>query len=136
MITAVDTNVLFDVLTGDPRFGNRSARALREAAGQGAVVACDVVWAETSGFYESAEDMLVAMDGLGVGFRSVGQTTAMRAGLVWRRYRAEGGSRSRMVADFLIGAHAVLEADRLLTRDRGFFRRYFNELVIIDPSTT
>jgi predicted nucleic acid-binding protein len=56
------------------------------------------------------------------------------AGNVWKDYRSQGGSRSRMVADFLIGAHAQIECDRLLTRDRGFYRKYFKGLKVIEPS--
>ncbi|HTS69938.1 MAG TPA: VapC toxin family PIN domain ribonuclease, partial [Terriglobia bacterium] len=42
--------------------------------------------------------------------------------------------RTRVVADFLIGAHALHNADRLLTRDRGFYRSYFKRLTILDPT--
>jgi len=45
-----------------------------------------------------------------------------------------GGSRTRLIVDFLIGAHARERADRLLTRDRGFYRAYFDELEIVDPT--
>ena len=52
----------------------------------------------------------------------------------WRAYRARGGPRERLVADFLVGAHAVERADRPLTRDRGFQRGAFAGLMIVDPT--
>ena len=59
---------------------------------------------------------------------------AVDAGASWREYRRRGGARARIVPDFLIGAHAGYRADRLLTRDRGFYRSHFPGLKIIDPS--
>ena len=71
---------------------------------------------------------------LGVAFSSISEEGALKAAEVWRRYRAQGGRRSRISSDFLVGAHALVAADRLLTRDQGFYRRYFTGLRVLDPS--
>ncbi len=55
------------------------------------------------------------------------------AAQMWQTYRRRGGSRHRIIPDFLIGAHALQRADVLLTRDRGFFRSYFQGLRVITP---
>jgi hypothetical protein len=56
---------------------------------------------------------------------------AYTAGVAHAAYRKVGGKRRRILADFLIGAHAFHEANQLLTRDRGFYRRYFSGLTIL-----
>lgn len=134
MITAVDTNVLLDVFAADPEFGPRSAALLRRCLAEGGLVACEVVWAEIAASLPSPDRARRAMDGLGVAFDGLDQSTAMRAGEVWREYRRRGGARERVIADFLIGAHADRKADRLLSRDRGFYRTYFRSLRVLDPT--
>ena len=134
MITAVDTNILLDIFGGDPEFGQPSAEALRRCIAEGAIVACEVVWAETAAFFPKESQCLKAMETLGVGFAPVLQEAAIKAGTAWRHYRENGGKRTRVAADFLIGAHAVSECDRLLTRDRGFYRSYFKGLRVLDPA--
>jgi predicted nucleic acid-binding protein len=52
---------------------------------------------------------------------------------MWRAYRSAGGSRQRIISDFLVGAHASVQASRLATRDRGFYRRYFDDLIVVEP---
>ena len=134
MITAVDSNVLIDIFQPDPKFGPRSRDALKAALDQGEVGACDIVWSEvaaTFGYTAAAED---AMRRLGVGFGRIELATASAAGAAWRSYRQTGGTRDRLVTDFLVGAHASHQAERLLTRDRGFYRSYFKGLTIIDPA--
>ena len=134
MITAVDTNVLLDVFAADPTFGPRSREALRRYVREGRMVACEVVWAETAAFFPSPASFTQAMARLGIDFSSMDERAALAAGAAWNRYRARGGRRERVMADFLIGAHAIAHAERLLTRDRGFYRTYFSGLKIIDPT--
>jgi len=135
MITAIDTNILHDVLTGDPKFGIRSANAFHRCLGEGAVVACEIVWTETAAFFPERDLFVEVMRELNLGFSEITADTALEAGRIWRAYRTRGRRRERVAADFLIGAHATLQADRLLTRDRGFYRDYFSRLRLIDPGT-
>lgn len=134
MITAVDTSVLLDVFGADPAFGPRSSKAVRTCLVEGRLVACEVVWAEVGSFFPTPEAAQEAMDRLGVEFNPVDQKAALAAGAAWKAYRSRGGRRHRVAADFLIGAHALTQADRLLTRDRGFYRAYFSRLRILDPA--
>ena len=134
MITAVDTNVLLDILGADPTFGPSSAHALRTAVRQGQLLACEVVWAEVAGSFATAAAAQNALKLLNLEFSSLTADAALVAGAAWKSYRGHGGPQTRVAADFLTGAHALLQADRLLTRDRGFYRAHFKRLTILDPS--
>ena len=134
MITAVDTSVLIDVFGADPRFGAASADALRLCLNEGALVACDVVWGETRAAFPSEQGFAQSLGALGVAYSALAEPAATMAGGAWKKYRAAGGRRERVMADFLIGAHAATQCDRLLTRDRGYYRKYFSGLVILDPT--
>lgn len=136
MITAVDSNILLDVLGADPTYGPPSANALRTAIREGRLVACDVVWAEVAGSFFPAASAQEAFKLLNLEFSALTVEAALKAGKAWKMYRARGGARTRVTADFLIGAHALCQADRLLTRDRGFYKSYFKDLSVLDPSRT
>lgn len=136
MITAVDTSVLLDVFGADPTFGERSRRALRDCMAQGALIACEVVWAEVSAGFRSPAAAEDALQRLRVAFSPLTAEAALAAGGTFGEYRRGGGARERLVPYFLIGAHARAQADRLLTRDRGLYRRFFQGLPIVDPSAS
>lgn len=134
MITAVDTNVLIDVFRADPRFGLASRRALRTAIERGALIASEAVWAETVAYFGSEEQATQLLERLRVRLVPSDRASATAAGKAWGEYRRNGGRRDRILADFLVGAHARVHADRLLTRDRDFHAARFDGLEIFDPT--
>lgn len=131
MIVAIDTNIVVDVLIGDQQFANKSKQLLAQAYDSGALVICDLVYAELAPQFSSSEELDSVLHTLGIRIVENGADVAWLAGKKWAQYRASGGTRERMLADFVIGAHAIIHADRFLTRDRGFYRSYFPELVLM-----
>lgn len=136
MISAVDTNILLDILRPNPSFLDSSSWLLESSSQHGSLVVCEIVYAELSAHFddrerldEFLEDCLIVVDPLG-------RAEAFQAGRLWRVYRQAGGKRERIISDFLIGAHALGRSTRLLSRDRGFYRNYFPNLTVIDPSAS
>ncbi|HEV2302746.1 MAG TPA: hypothetical protein VGR91_14360 [Stellaceae bacterium] len=55
------------------------------------------------------------------------------AGKAFQRYRAAGGTRTGVLADFFLGAHAVIMTCPLLSRDAARYRTYFPGIRLIAP---
>jgi predicted nucleic acid-binding protein len=132
-VIAVDSSVLLDILTADPQFADASSACMEQALSVGEVVICDAVVAEVQGMLDTRETALDALAEFGIRYLPTNETAAVRAGHMQRRFRDRGGGRERVVADFLIGAHALLQCQGLITRDAGFFRDYFKGLKIVVP---
>ncbi|MBX3643940.1 MAG: type II toxin-antitoxin system VapC family toxin [Rubrivivax sp.] len=130
---AVDSSVLLDMLTDDRKFAAASANAIEQALASGDVVVCDAVVAEVQTMLATDESAMDVLDEYGIHYLSTTVQAAVRAGFMQRRFRDRGGRRERVVADFLIGAHALLQCQALITRDAGFFRDYFKGLKVIVP---
>ncbi len=130
---ATDSSVLIDLIStqGDDSFA--AAAALRQALHAGPVVLCEVALAELCTSVKGGSQIMETLDDIGIGYSAMEPKSALRAGEMQRRYRQRGGTRSRTVADFLIGAHAMMQCDALITRDAGFYRDYFKGLKVIVP---
>ena len=130
---ALDSSVLLDILIGDPVFAEASETCISDALAREDVVVCDAVVAEVQAMLDTTASLMDTLALLGIRYESTSEGAAMRAGHMNKRFRARGGKRERVVADFLIGAHALLQCDGLITRDAGFFRDYFKGLKLFVP---
>jgi len=133
MITAIDSSVLWTVFNDEPP-AISWLRTLIDAAREGELVICDVVLAEIAPVFDSEHEALDMLERLGIRFDTINAHAAFEAGQIFKRYRLEGGPRQHLIPDFLIGAHALRQCDRLAADDRGYLRRYFPKLRLLVPS--
>jgi predicted nucleic acid-binding protein len=128
----VDTNVLLDVIGADAQFGPGSKDCLARCAGAGVLVINPVIYAEVGATIDTIEELDELLPKTLFRRNPLPWEAAYLAGRAFRHYRARGGDRSRVLADFLIGAHAATEAMTLITRDRGYAKHF--QVAIEDPT--
>ena len=135
-MTLVDTNVLLDIATDDPNWARWSLRQLDAAAIRGPILINAIVYAEFSIGYTRIEDVNHVLAGAGLELIEIPRAALFLAGKVYQRYRAQGGSRTGVLPDFFIGAHAAVAQLPLLTRDPSGYRTYFSSIALITPDDT
>ena len=136
MISALDTSVILDVLAGGSAFCEASMRVISQARRDGRLIVCECVIAELLPAMNDRDEVLELMLDWQIHFVPQSQESALLAGEHFSRYLARGGRQKRVLPDFLIGAHARIHADRLVARDRGYLRDYFEDLELVDPAVS
>lgn len=132
-MTLVDTNVLLDLVTDDPNWAEWSIAQLEAASLNGPLLINDVVYAELAVRYDRVEHLEAFVDEASLEMAPMPRAALFLAGKVFTQYRRSGGSRTGVLPDFFIGAHAAVSEISLLTRDVGRYRTYFPSLKLLTP---
>jgi len=146
MISAVDTNVLLDILIPNADYAKRSLEVLEIMSEKGSIVISEMVFAELSTQFPSLEELKAFLDETDIKLANSTDQALYEASLAWKKYLKNRKKnqkcphcgkilpgRNHIISDFIIGGHAKICSDQLVTRDRGFYRTYFHNLKIINP---
>lgn len=129
----VDTNVLVDVLENDPAWADWSIGQLRAQSKIHRLAINPIIYAEMSLTFATVEALDQAIEDLGLAILELPRPALFLAGKAFVRYRRQGGTKSNVLADFFIGAHAAVSRYPLLTRDKQRYTAYFSDVKLISP---
>lgn len=157
MISAVDTNIILDVLIPGEPFGESSRELLVSHLSKGKLILCEVVFSELAARFPSEDELASFLADTRMNLVHSHEESLYLAGARWAQYakknakgrfscgkcghvfepacpecKASLTKRLHVLADFLIGAHALVQADCILSRDLGVYRTYFKDLKVVD----
>lgn len=153
MTVAVDTNILLDILLPDPNYKESSLNLLTRYMKTDQLIISEVVYSELASQFPEEKLLINFLDDTGINLIGSSSSALWIAATTWKKYIKVSGKalqcnncgkeeifkcsgcysiitcRLHIISDFLIAGHALVESDKLLTRDRGFYRTYFPELI-------
>lgn len=129
----VDSNVLIDVLENDPEWADWSISQLRAQSKIHQLAINPIIYAELSLTFSTVESLDQTLDDLNLTMIAIPRPALFLAGKAFVRYRRQGGSKSNVLGDFFIGAHAAVSGYPILTRDMRRYMTYFPRVVLLTP---
>ncbi len=132
MTTALDSSVLWAIIRCERGY-QRWLQTLIRAASEGPLIISPEAFAELAPSTSDEGELLDFLARLAVTYEPISPAAAHLAGLTFKRYRKAGGPREHLVPDFIIAAHAQTHAHRLAAIDRGYLRKWFPTLQLLEP---
>jgi hypothetical protein len=132
-VTLVDTNVLLDILSADALWASWSLGQLLRRSTEGPLLINEVIYAELSIRIDTEPELDAIIADLNLDLERTPKRALFLAGKAFKRYRASGGTRTGVLPDFFIGAHAEVEVLTILTRDARRYAQYFPKVNVIAP---
>ena len=129
----IDTNVLVDVLENDPEWADWSVAQLRAQAQIHRLVINPIVYAELSLTFNTVEALDETLANLQIPVIEIPKPALFLAGKAFVQYRRQGGTKTNVLADFFIGAHAAVASLPVLTRDVRRYASYFPTVQLVAP---
>jgi len=129
----IDSCVLLDLFTNDPKWGNWSEDVLNRYSQTNTLFINSIVYTEISIGFNRIEEVEEAVEQVGVKVLEIPRESLFLAGKTFLEYRRNKGTKSSTLPDFFIGAHATVSSFDLVTRDIAKYRTYFPNIKLICP---
>jgi predicted nucleic acid-binding protein len=129
----VDSCILLDLFTDDPKWANWSESVLGAYSQSNTLFINSIVYTEVSIGFNRIEEVEKAIEQVGVKVLEIPREALFLAGKVFLDYRRNKGTKSSPLPDFFIGAHTAVSSFDLITRDSARYKKYFPSITIICP---
>jgi predicted nucleic acid-binding protein len=129
----VDSNILLHLFNPDDASSEAVNKGFGKIAANAGLKINHIIFAEVSPAFPNADSVARMLASLKIDLVGLAEEDSFRAGKAFREYRRNGGPRTTILPDFLIGAQASVRGWPILTRDTKHFSTYFPEVELIDP---
>ena len=132
----VDSNIIIDIIGGDPAWSDWSNAQLAKALQTDGLAINPIIYAELCAHEQTGRHLDAFLTAGNIAVQALSTTCARLAGMAFLQYRKNKGAKSGVLADFFIGAHAQEMQWTILTRDVGRYQTYFPTVKLITPKET
>ena len=130
----IDSCVLLDLFTNDPKWANWSEIILDDYSQTNTLYINTIIYTEISIGFTKIEILDEAISQLGIKVLEIPREALFLTGKTFLKYRRNKGIKNSPLPDFFIGSHAVISKFTLVTRDVAKYNTYFPQINLVSPN--